>query len=104
MSDAALAEYGVLAKEARDAFRSDLSDRDFGRLALGIHAFQRKWNAPYAAWCANLPPPSAWEEIPAVPQAMFKEFRLSCFPPELTQKTFRTSGTTGETRGEHHLL
>ncbi len=81
----------------------DFTEEEFDELALAIHAFQRKHNAPFARWCDTLPEPKTWREIPAVPQAMFKQFRLSCFPPKLTPVTFRTSGTTGETRGEHHF-
>jgi hypothetical protein len=34
---------------------------------------------------------------------MFKRYRLATFPPEETGVIFRTSGTTGEVRGEHHF-
>ena len=81
----------------------DFLEEEFDALALDIHAFQRRHNAPFARWCDTLPEPETWREIPAVPQAMFKRFRLSCFPAKLTPVTFRTSGTTGETRGEHHF-
>ena len=81
----------------------DFTEEEFGALALDIHAFQRRHNAPFARWCDTLPEPKTWREIPAVPQAMFKRFRLSCFPAKLTPVTFRTSGTTGEARGEHHF-
>jgi hypothetical protein len=80
------------------------TEKEFNALALDIHAFQRRHNAPLARWCNTLPKPATWREIPAVPQVMFKRFRLSCFPAKHTTVTFRTSGTTGETRGEHHLV
>lgn len=38
-----------------------------------------------------------------MPQSAFKRAQLSCVPAERIGKTFRTSGTTGETRGEHHF-
>jgi hypothetical protein len=98
-----LAEYRVLEDRVRGALRDDLREGEFNSLALEIHAFQLRHNRPLAHWCATLPAPATWREIPAVPQAMFKVFRLSCFPPQLTPVTFRTSGTTGESRGEHHL-
>lgn len=104
MSAQLLAEYHALEEKILGALRSDLTDDEFNSLALEIHVFQRRWNAPYDAWCSTRPTAQRWEEIPAVPQAMFKRFRITCIPPELTTKTFRTSGTTGETRGEHHLL
>jgi len=96
-------EYRALETRVLASLRADLGEEQFGGLALDIHAFQTRWNRPYARWCATLPRPSTWREIPAVPQAMFRLLRLSCFPPKLTQITFRTSGTTGERRGEHHL-
>jgi hypothetical protein len=98
-----LSEYPALLSRAASCLGDNLTDEDFNALALDLHAFQRRWNRPYANWCATLPAPMAWHEIPAVPQAMFKRFRLSCFPPKLTPVTFRTSGTTGETRGAHHF-
>ena len=76
----------------------------FDALALAVHRFQRKWNAPLAKWCVGLPEPMSWCEIPAVPQAMFKQFRVSCFPAAETAVTFLTSGTTGEARGAHHFF
>ena len=81
----------------------DFLEEEFNALALDIHAFQRRQNAPFARWCDTLPAPKTWRKIPAVPQAMFKRFRLSCFPSKLTPVIFRTSGTTGETRGAHHF-
>jgi hypothetical protein len=98
-----LTAYGELESRVRASIRSDLPDAEFAALALETHAFQRRWNAPYAAWCSRLPEAKSWQEIPAVPQGMFKRYRLSCFPEKLSKTTFRTSGTTGETRGEHHL-
>ncbi len=98
-----LDEYRALRARVFLSLREDLHEDGFNALALDIHAFQHQHNAPFARWCATLATPADWREIPAVPQAMFKRFRLSCFPPKLAQITFRTSGTTGETRGEHHL-
>lgn len=41
------------------------------------------------------------DEIPAVPTDVFKHARVACFAPERTVRTFRTSGTTQDLRGEH---
>lgn len=41
------------------------------------------------------------DEVPAVPTDVFKHARVACFAPERTVRTFRTSGTTQELRGEH---
>jgi hypothetical protein len=97
------AEYSRLQSRVLPALRASLAEEEFGELALAVHGFQRKWNAPYARWCAARPEPQTWREIPAVPQSAFKDARLSCFPPDRTPVTFRTSGTTGEVRGEHHF-
>lgn len=96
--------YAELESRVRASLRLTLREADFAALALEIHAFQREWNEPYGQWCAGLPYPRKWQEIPAVPQAMFKRFRLATFPVDATKTIFRTSGTTGETRGEHHFL
>ena len=84
--------------------RADLREAEFEALALDVHAFQRRWNAPYGRFCATKPQPKSWREIPAAPQGAFKRHRLSVAPPESVGKTFRTSGTTGEGFGEHHFV
>lgn len=78
-------------------------DEAFGELALEIHRFQRRWNAPYGNYCRGFPEPAGWREIPAAPQSAFKQFALRAFPEEETARTFRTSGTTGEGYGSHHF-
>jgi len=98
-----LSTYDQLKAEISATLRPDLATEEFEALALRIHAFQRQWNEPYARFCATRATPSRWQEIPAVPQSAFKRARLSCVPAERITKTFRTSGTTGETRGEHHF-
>ena len=100
----AVAEYSALEARLLAVLGVDLPDALFNELALAAHQFQRRWNGPFARWCEGLPEPKSWRDIPAVPQAMFKEFRISCFRPEETAVTFLTSGTTGETRGAHHFL
>ena len=97
-------DYKALESRVLAALRSDLTEREFNELALEVFRFQRRWNKPYARWCATLPEPRTWREIPAVPCAMFRHFRLAVFPDGRAAKTFRTSGTTGETRGEHQFL
>ncbi len=80
-------------------------DAAFNALALRIHAFQRRWNLPYANYCreSGQEPLTDWRDIPAVPQSVFKHFALRTFPEEETARTFRTSGTTGEGFGSHHF-
>jgi len=76
---------------------------DFGELMLRAHAFQRLRNEPYGRFCATLPAPSEWREIPAVPQEAFKFSALRSFPETRTTRTFLTSGTSGQGHGAHHL-
>jgi len=79
----------------------------FERLALDLFAFQFTRCLPYQRFCVgrSLTPDSVrhWWEIPAVPTGAFKEVALRCFPEEATIRTFRTSGTSHERRGELHL-
>jgi len=78
----------------------------FEELAPAIHAFQFRENAPYRRFCEMRgvgEKLDAWRQIPAVPQGAFKVSRLATFPPELTVREFRTSGTTGEGHGSHYF-
>jgi hypothetical protein len=79
----------------------------FERLALDLFALQFSRCLPYQRFCAgrSRTPDSVhrWWEIPAVPTGAFKEVALRCFPEEATIRTFRTSGTSLEGRGELHL-
>lgn len=84
-------------------FLTGESSTDFGELALEIFHFQRLSNPVYASFCAELPEPTDWREIPALPLPAFRFARVSCFPEASIQRTFRTSGTTGDRRGEHHF-
>lgn len=74
---------------------------DFSSIALALFADQREKNPDYAAFCGDAAPTS-WQEIPAVPVALFRDLALTAFPPEEAQHTFRTSGTTGR-RGVHRV-
>ena len=98
------AEYRELETRILAALREDLRESEFAALALETHAFQKRWNTPYANFCATRPPAKHWREIPAVPQSAFKTARLSVAPPGMIARTFRTSGTTGEGFGEHHFI
>jgi len=96
-----LEEYQRLESELLAFFRGE--PRDFGSLALESHRFQRRWNQPFANFCATQPEPRDWREIPAVPQSAFKHFTLSV-APDLATKVFHTSGTSGQRHGRHTLL
>lgn len=99
-----IAAYRQLEARILAALRADLRAEEFDALALEAHSFQKRWNTPYANFCATRPAAAHWREIPAVPQSVFKSARLAVAPPELVARTFRTSGTTGETRGAHHFI
>jgi hypothetical protein len=99
----AIPEYLELEATILEALRDDLGQGEFELLALTVHRFQATWNLPYARWCATRPPAETWKDIPAVPQSIFKRYRLSVAPDKITT-TFRTSGTTGEGYGEHHFV
>jgi hypothetical protein len=75
---------------------------DFGAVALSLYRWQRAQNSDYDEICGSASP-SSWEEIPAVPVALFRDLELCCFDPAQAQIHFRTSGTTGR-RGSHRLL
>ena len=79
----------------------------FERLALALFRWQIAHCTPYGALCENrgldIASVRHWRDIPAVPTGAFKEMPLRGFPPEKTVKTFRTSGTSSDRRGELHL-
>jgi len=75
----------------------------FEELLMDVHAYQRVACPPYAAYCANLPRPSSWRDIPTLPLSAFRYSEIRCFPAQETVQTFRTSGTTGEGYGQHHF-
>jgi hypothetical protein len=82
-----------------DASLADLPlPEPWEQLALAIHAFQRAAD-PVLASLGD--PPTKWSEIPAVPVGVFKELPVGTVRPG--RLVFRTSGTTGTGRGEHHL-
>lgn len=76
---------------------------DFDAVAVELFRWQIERNPAYAAMAEGVDPQRA-EEIPAVPVAIFKQLALRSFPPGEPEVVFRTSGTTGQVRGEHHLL
>ncbi len=85
-----------------------LEEAAFDGLALRLFAYQLRYNAPYARYCAHLgfkpaSLPKSWEAIPAVPVPAFKEAVLATFPPENAAVAFETSGTTGPATGRHYM-
>jgi hypothetical protein len=79
----------------------------FGSLAIGLFTYQYRHNAAYRRLCEayGVGPSTvrSWQEIPAVPTGAFKEARLATFPEDRKIRTFRTSGSSTDRRGELHL-
>ena len=74
---------------------------DFNDVALRLWKWQVRHNVDYGRFCGDARP-DRWQDIPAVPVTLFRHLSLTCFPPFLATRTFRTSGTTGP-RGMHRL-
>jgi hypothetical protein len=89
---------GILVPEDEDRFE---------RLAIEAFRFQYTHNPAYRRFVATCGKDASsvesWREIPAVPTGAFKAARLATFPPTREVRTFRTSGSTTEQRGELHL-
>lgn len=84
------------------------SGESFEPLALRTFHHQFVFNTPYRAYCETLgrtpESVSSWTEIPPVPAEVFKSgLHLACFPPTETIRSFLTSGTSSEIKGEHHF-
>lgn len=81
------------------------SDESFFELAHQIFRHQYTHNSTYRTFCKNrrISPEnlSSIDELPAVPTDAFK--LLPLFIDEEPAHTFRTSGTTQESRGAHHF-
>ena len=85
----------------------EFDESRFDRLARELFSHQFESCSAYARFCRSrgAEPKSirSWKEIPAVPTGAFKEMRLASFPEANEIKTFRTSGTSTQRRGELHL-
>jgi hypothetical protein len=78
-----------------------VADEQFDQLARRLFALQFEHVQLYRAFClargitpASLP---NWAEIPAVPNASFKEFDWTSLPPADRTRVFHSSGTTAGT-------
>jgi hypothetical protein len=85
---------------------NSLDNEGFNSLALRLFDYQRRYNEPYARYCAALgvandAMPASWEQIPPVPAAAFKEATLTTFPAKSAVLAFETSGTTRGRSGRH---
>lgn len=89
-----------------------LDDAGFADLALEVFRFQWGANALYRRWCDALgwraeavQALQDWTAIPALPVEAFKwgVVRTEGVGMPDPEAVFRTSGTTGQVQGEHHL-
>jgi hypothetical protein len=85
-----------------------LDDAEFDDLALRLFAYQLRYNAPYARFCASFgiserALPQTWQDIPAVPTQAYKEATLTTFDPAHALIAFTTSGTTARIGGRHYM-
>jgi len=86
-----------------------ISDTEFNTLAMLVFSHQYQNNKPYQNFCNAIGTTPEqivhWHDIPALPTDAFKAdaLPLITFPKEDVQKTFLTSGTTTETKGQHHF-
>jgi hypothetical protein len=83
------------------------SPEPFDALACDLARYQASRIEGYARLCRarDVDPATLTSaaDIPAVPTDAFKMTRVATFPAEETSVTFRTSGTTVGTRGEHFM-
>lgn len=84
-------------------------ENTFNSLAISVFKNQHDQNLVYRQYCDSLGKNpsnlSHWHDIPAVPTDVFKleDYPIVTFPIENTHKTFLTSGTTTEVKGQHHF-
>lgn len=81
----------------------------FNQKALKTFNTQYKSNLPYKNYCDALGKKAesitSWKNIPPVTTEVFKHVStpIIAFPKENIKRTFTTSGTTGEIKGQHHF-
>jgi len=90
-------------EDLENAIFSDSNDH-FETLALNVFKFQYKHCIVYKDFCDHIgvSAPSRIEEIPFLPISFFKSHKILAkgFDPKLT---FKSSGTTGQSRSKHFL-
>lgn len=98
-----------ISKTVCEFIKNPMPD-EFESVAMKVFSFQFSHNRPYQNLCLrNGRTPetvSGWKEIPAVPTAAFKEFRLTCLSDQDTPEAiFTTSGTTlgSSQKGRHPI-
>src|SRR4051794_1142275 len=90
-----------------ESARGGSTAESFETLALAIAAYQSEHVPAYARLlaAAGVDPRAVAtvRELPAVPTDAFRLARIAAHLPENDAVVFRTSGTTGPSRGEHAL-
>lgn len=85
----------------------NINEEEFSSLALQLWQHQNSTNKAYRNYCQarSTRQKKHWLDIPAIPTDAFKQMDtpLTTRSSNSSAKTFRTSGTTGEHRGEHHF-
>ncbi len=79
----------------------------FEAVILDVYRYQYANNAAYRRWCdakdGTLDRVREWRDIPAVPQAAFKEWTLATFDADCAVARFDSSGTTQGTPSRHYF-
>ncbi|MFV0415603.1 MAG: acyl-protein synthetase [Chthoniobacterales bacterium] len=86
------------------AGKATTESSDFESLALELFKFQYENNPTYQKFCREQlkdRSPESWTDIPALPLPAFRHAEVLSFPREKITRTFRTSGTTGDSYGQH---
>ncbi len=85
----------------------NLSSSDFEKIALEIFAYQAEQNSLYKKYLSllktDLNKVNSLTDIPFLPIALFKSHKVICgkTPPQVI---FTSSGTTGSTTSQHHVV
>ena len=88
-----------------ESFIDEDSNETFNELILEAHEFQKRNCQTLKNYTdQNCKNPQSWKEITPIPTEAFKSAKIISFPEKRISKTFLTSGTTGDSKGQHHFL
>ena len=88
-----------------ESFIDEDSNETFNELILEAHDFQKRNCQTLKNYTdQNCKNPQIWKEITPIPTEAFKSAKIISFPEKRISKTFLTSGTTGDSKGQHHFL
>ena len=99
-------DLSAFATPLREAIVShSWSNSHFEPLAQELFSLQFAANPAYRRICEALNVSSQtlkdWRQIPPVPTTAFKEFEITCLPPEQRSHVFHSSGTTAQRPSRH---